>query len=347
MFRALSALAAERGEGSAERTRIWLCGFDRKSGTSLGAALAHAGTLRRVAFEAARSGIGAEAPEALIAGDLELEELGELRRRARWTALVWLPRTLELERATEALRRGVDECAPRAGLAAAAPPELLRRALARRRAWRERAGLERELEQFAAAVCHDLDEPMRTAVSLLQEGSESAHDALTRTRELVHALRSYARSGARELERQAVDCGKALDQAAANLELAMRESGARVTRDELPTLDADGPLLVQVFQNLLANAIKFAGAGEPRVHVSARRASGEWIVSVRDEGIGLDPRHAREAFEIFRRLHPRERAAGTGVGLAICERVIERHGGRIWVDSRPGAGAVFSFSLPA
>jgi signal transduction histidine kinase len=335
----------ERGESVAGRSRVWLLAFDRRSGAALGAALEPDADVRRVSAEAARGSLAKDAPDALFAGDLEPADLAELRRRARGTALVWLPRRLDAEALAAALGSGVDECASRSRLSGAQARRLLRRALARRRAWRERAALERELEQFAAAVCHDLDEPLRTVGRLLREGSDSVHDALARTHELLRALQSYARAGARELDRHPVDCGRALDQAAANLESAVRESGARVTRSELPVVEADGPLLVQVFQNLLANAIKFAGQSEPRVHVSATRANGEWIVSVRDEGVGLDPRHAREAFEIFRRLHPG--VPGTGVGLAICERVIERHGGRIWVESRPGAGAVFSFSLPA
>jgi signal transduction histidine kinase len=335
----------ESEEQAAGRRRVWLLGFDRKGAAAIGGALAREAGVRRVSLESARASLAKEPPDAILAGDLEPADLTELRRRARGTALVWLPRRLDAQAAFEALRCGVDECASRIRLSGAAARRLLHRALARRRAWRERAALERELEHFAAAVCHDLDEPLRTVGRLVREGSESVHDALARTHELLRALQSYARAGARELDRHPVDCGRALDQAAANLESAVRESRARVTRGELPVVDADGPLLVQVFQNLLANAIKFAGQGEPRVHVSATRANGAWIVSVRDEGVGLDPRHAREAFEIFRRLHPG--VPGSGVGLAICERVIERHGGRIWVESRPGAGAVFSFSLPA
>lgn len=346
MLRALSATAQTR-EKSAARARVWLCAFDRSSASSLGALLGRVAQVRRVSLATARDAIEREAPDALLAGDVTVDALADLRRPARGTALVWLPRSLAADAALAALRLGVDECAARSSVRGAGARRLLERALARRRAWRERAALERELEQFAAAVCHDLDEPLRTVGRLLREGSESVHDALARTRELLRALHTYARAGAREIERHPVDCGRALDQATANLEAAVRETGAHVTRDELPVVDADGPLLVQVFQNLLSNAIKFAGEATPRVHVSARRDNGEWIVSVRDEGIGLDPRHASEVFEIFRRLHPGEPAAGDGVGLAICERVIERHGGRIWVDSRPGSGAVFSFSLPA
>ncbi len=340
-----AAEARQRRSADPGRARAWLLGFDRASAARLEAALAREADLRRVSLEAAREGLRAGAPDALFVGDRAPSGLADLRRRARSTALVWLPRSLEADAAVEALGCGADECASRARLSAAEARRILRRALARRRAWRERAGLERELEQFAAAVCHDLDEPLRTVGRLLREGSEPVRDALDRTRELLRALQSYSRAGARELERHPVDCAEALAQATANLETAVRESAARVTRDELPVVEADGLLLVQVFQNLLANAIKFAGEREPRVHVSAARHNGEWIVSVRDEGIGLDPRHAREAFEIFRRLHPG--VPGTGVGLAICQRVIERHGGRIWVDSRPGQGAVFSFSLPA
>jgi light-regulated signal transduction histidine kinase (bacteriophytochrome) len=163
---------------------------------------------------------------------------------------------------------------------------------------------------------------------------------------MLRALQSFAQSGARAPERHPVDTSAALTRALANLEVAVRESGAEVTRDALPIVEADPFQLVLVFQNLLSNAIKFRDGRPPRVHVSARREGSAWLFSVRDNGIGIDPRRAREVFDLFRRLHPRERFPGTGVGLAICERVIRRHGGRIWVEPHEGDGATFCFTLP-
>ena len=120
-----------------------------------------------------------------------------------------------------------------------------------------------------------------------------------------------------------------------------------MTHEPLPVVPADSVQLTQVFQNLIGNAIKFHGAENPRIDVGAQQRDGEWVFSVRDNGIGIDPKHFSRIFEIFQRLHTRQEYSGTGMGLAICKRIIERHGGRIWVESAPGKGACFFFSLPA
>ena len=130
------------------------------------------------------------------------------------------------------------------------------------------------------------------------------------------------------------------------LQKAIRESGIEVTHEPLPTVRGDAVQLGQVLQNLLSNAIKFRSAEPPRVHISARQEETHWLFSVRDNGIGLDPQHAERIFVIFQRLHPRGAYPGTGVGLAICKKIVERHSGRIWVESRPGEGATFCFTLP-
>jgi chemotaxis family two-component system sensor kinase Cph1 len=143
-----------------------------------------------------------------------------------------------------------------------------------------------------------------------------------------------------------VECGEALSQALANLKIALEEAGGVVTRDELPTVPGDGPQLVQLFQNLIANAVKFRGLQPPRVHVSAGRQEEAWQFSVRDNGIGIDPEQASRLFVLFQRLHTRQEYAGTGIGLAICKKIVERHHGRIWVESQPGEGSVFYFTLP-
>jgi light-regulated signal transduction histidine kinase (bacteriophytochrome) len=131
-----------------------------------------------------------------------------------------------------------------------------------------------------------------------------------------------------------------------NVANALKESQAVVTHDPLPMVSGDERQLVQLFQNLLSNAVKFSGKQPPRIHVSAKRVAGEWVFSVRDHGIGIDPQYADRIFIIFQRLHTRDEYPGTGIGLAICKKIVERHGGRIWVESQPGQGATFSFTIP-
>jgi light-regulated signal transduction histidine kinase (bacteriophytochrome) len=137
-----------------------------------------------------------------------------------------------------------------------------------------------------------------------------------------------------------------LEQALSNIRIALEESGAAVTYDLLPTVMGDEGQLISLFQNLIGNAIKFRSLEPLKIHVSAKREGNEWIFSVRDTGIGIDPKQAERIFVIFQRLHTRQDYPGTGIGLAICKRIVERHGGRIWVESEPGTGTIFYFTIP-
>ncbi len=142
------------------------------------------------------------------------------------------------------------------------------------------------------------------------------------------------------------DCDAVVDKAVNDLAVAIAESGAVITRDPLPTVLGDAQQLEQLFQNLVSNAIKFRSEEEPRVHITARRKRTEWLFSVRDNGIGIDSKYSERIFVVFQRLHAREERSGTGIGLAISKKIVERHGGRIWIESRPGEGTTFYFTIP-
>jgi signal transduction histidine kinase len=164
---------------------------------------------------------------------------------------------------------------------------------------------------------------------------------------LINDLLTYSRVGTRGKSFEKVNLETVLAQALENLQLAVKEKDAVVTHDPLPTAYGDSVQLTQVFQNLIDNAIKFHGEEPPRVHVSARLEGGECIFSVKDDGIGIAPEYLNRLFTLFQRLHTRKEYPGTGLGLAICKRIMERHGGRIWVESSPAKGSTFYFVIPA
>lgn len=233
------------------------------------------------------------------------------------------------------------------------------RKLAKRTEEMERSN--KDLQQFAYVASHDLQEPLRMVssyVQLLQRRYQGrldadaedfigfAVDGATRMQRLIQDLLSYSRVNTHGNPPSPIDAGKVLSQVTTNLRLAIDESGARITHESLPVVEADATQLVQLFQNLIANAIKFCSEIPPQIHVSAEKKDPYWVFSVRDNGIGLDPEFADRIFTIFQRLHSRKDYPGTGMGLAICKRIVERHGGSIWVKSAPGAGSTFYFTLP-
>ncbi|HMF32220.1 MAG TPA: MASE3 domain-containing protein [Candidatus Lokiarchaeia archaeon] len=220
----------------------------------------------------------------------------------------------------------------------------------------------KDLENFAYIASHDLQQPLRTVagfLELLGKGSANQLDeeakkyiaaatrGAMRMKELIDDLLEYSRISTKGVPFTTVDFELLLSDALSDLHSAIEESGATITHDPLPMVAVDGTQMKQVFVNLVGNAIKFRGNNVPQVHISASRQAGEWVFSVRDNGIGIDMTQVSRLFNMFQRLHTREEYPGTGIGLAFCKRIIERHGGRIRVESEVGKGATFFFSLPA
>jgi PAS domain S-box-containing protein len=219
-----------------------------------------------------------------------------------------------------------------------------------------------DLEQFAYVASHDLQEPLRMVslhIQLLQRRyqgklDEQADKYILRAVEgsrqmqtLIKDLLAYARVGTRGKELESVDCEVIFNQAMSHLAAAVREGGAEVTHDTLPLVRGDTTQLVQLFLNLIGNGLKFKAERIPLVHVKAQSDGAFWRFAVRDNGIGIDPRYYERLFVIFQRLHSKAEYPGTGIGLAICKKIVERHGGRIWVESEPGKGTIFFFTLLA
>ena len=248
----------------------------------------------------------------------------------------------------------------------------------------ELARSNRELEQFAYVASHDLQEPLRMIASYTQllerrykdkldkdahEFIQYAVEGAMRMQVLINDLLNYSRLGTRGKPFAETDGNEVLARALENLKIAIQDAGAKVTHTPLPTIMADGTQLIQLLQNLISNAIKFRSKAAPEVHIAAElkpapkigslqaaepkspiggppSVAKEWLFSIRDNGIGIESQYFERIFVIFQRLHTREQYAGTGIGLAICKKIVERHGGRIWVESTPGSGTTFFFTIP-
>jgi light-regulated signal transduction histidine kinase (bacteriophytochrome) len=217
-----------------------------------------------------------------------------------------------------------------------------------------------ELEQFAYIASHDLQEPLRMIASYIQLIEEDYKEKLDadadqyiafavegakRMQTLIEDLLAYSRVGTRGEPLMPTSMKSVLSEAIANLEVAIEESHAVVTHDQLPTVLGDESQLIQLFQNLVGNAIKFKSDDAPAIHVGVEETKDDWVFSVRDNGIGIDMKYAERIFTVFQRLHSREEYAGTGIGLAVVKKIVERHGGRIWVESTPAKGSTFYFTL--
>jgi len=225
----------------------------------------------------------------------------------------------------------------------------------------ELARSNRDLEQFASVASHDLQEPLRMVAAytqLLSERYRGKMDAnadkymgyvvegALRMQAMIRDLLAFSRVG-RDAKPGNADSNIALASALLNLQAVTEESGARITHDLLPTIAADPTQLIQLFQNLIGNAIKFRGKEKPAINISVEKQGEAWTFSVADNGIGIAPEHRDVIFVIFQRLNSREEYAGNGLGLAICQKIVEQNGGKLWVESEPGVGSTFRFTLPA
>jgi len=217
-----------------------------------------------------------------------------------------------------------------------------------------------ELDQFTYIASHDLQEPLRKVTAFsgilrqdlgdnLPERAEKdlgfIADAAKRMQKLVQDLLALSRSGRVAMQVESISLDRCADRAIDSLAIRMIESRAEVTRDELPQVRGDRTMLTQLYQNLLSNALKFTGERPPHIHLTAERPDERLVLGVKDNGIGIESKHAEQIFAPFKRLHGRGKYEGTGIGLAICARTVERHGGKIWVESTPGNGAHFQFTL--
>ena len=302
-----------------------------------------------------------------------LEALRVLAEEELDTPLILVSGTVGDLSAVECIKQGVSDYILKDRLARL--PAAVRGALEEQRLRQERkcaqddlaqkahelARSNQELEQFAYVASHDLQEPLRMVAAyteLLAERYQGkldaqadkyihyAVDGARRMQTLIQDLLAFSRVGRQEMELSVVNFENVVDLAIANLQTAIVENKVVIKREALPSLAAVQSLMVQVFQNLISNAIKFRSSSTPCIEVKAEKSSGGWMFSVADNGIGMAPGYCEEIFVIFKRLHTQQEYTGNGIGLALCRKIIERQGGKIWVTSEPGKGSIFRFTLP-
>ena len=302
-----------------------------------------------------------------------MEALDILCRENLDVPLIVVTGYLGEEKAVECIKQGATDCVLKDHLARLPPS--VRRALQEKRLRDQRRQSEKELatkvtelarsnaelEQFAYVASHDLQEPLRMIANYTQLLAERyrgkldeqadkyigyAVDGAVRMQALIQDLLKFSRAGKAEIEPRTTECRAVVEQAVKNLQAAVEESGAAVNWNGLPAVLADPSQLTQVFQNLIANAIKFHGAEKPVIQIDAEKKDHEWVLTVSDNGIGIPVESWQDIFVIFRRLHTRTEYAGNGIGLAICKKIIERHGGKIWIEPQTEPGCRFRFTLP-
>jgi signal transduction histidine kinase len=323
------------------------------------------------------SALRAHPPEVVLAdynlpGWKGMEALGVLRREGLDIPMILVSGALGDVNAVECIKQGATDYVLKDGLVRL--PEVVRRALREKgeRTWRrqaeedlarkvdELARSNADLEQFAYVASHDLQEPLRMVTAYTQLLAERyrgkldenadkfiayASDGAQRMQVLIRDLLAFSRVGGKEAP-ESVDCNAVMKDVLQALAAAIEESAAVIRHGELPVVWADRTQIAQVFQNLIGNAIKFRGKEPPMVSLQAEPAGQQWQFSVSDNGIGIAPEYAENVFVVFQRLHGRGEYPGNGIGLAICKKIVEHNGGKIWVESQPGSGSTFKFTLP-
>jgi len=303
-----------------------------------------------------------------------MDAIEMLRKESLDIPLILVSGTVGDETAVECIKQGASDYVLKDKLSRL--PAAIHRALKEKRLRLERTEAEatlaskveelarsnRDLEQFAYVASHDLQEPLRMVSAYTQLLGERyrgrldeqadkyiqfATEGATRMQDLIHDLLTFSRVGRAEMALQMTDCNGVVGQAVKNLQASIDETGSTVTWGHLPTLMANGPQLEQVFQNLITNAIKFRDGAIPVIAIGGERNAADWIFSVSDNGIGIEPENAEVIFSIFQRLHTRTEYSGNGIGLSICKKIIEQHGGKIWLGNHVGPGCTFKFSIPA
>jgi signal transduction histidine kinase len=302
-----------------------------------------------------------------------MEALDVLRRKGLDIPMIMVSGALGDVTAVECIKQGATDYVLKDGLARL--PEVVRRALREKQEHGLRHQAEKDLakkaeelarsnadlEQFAYVASHDLQEPLRMVTAYTQLLAERyrgklddnadkfigyASEGALRMQVLIQDLLAFSRVGRKESAGESVDCELIMKDVLQTLASSIQESGAVVTYANLPAVWADRTQMAQVFQNLIGNAIKFRGKEPSLISVQAEKSDQQWLFTVRDNGIGIAPEDAENIFVVFQRLHARTEYPGNGIGLAICKKIIERYGGRIWVESQAGSGSVFKFSLP-
>lgn len=303
-----------------------------------------------------------------------METLDVLRREGLDIPMILVSGALGDVTAVECIKRGATDYVLKDGLARL--PESIRRALQEKLQRQLRHQVEEDLaqkvdelarsnadlEQFAYIASHDLQEPLRMVAAYTQLLAERytgkldenadkflgyASEGAVRMQVLIQDLLAFSRVGRNGLVSGNVDCNSVMEEVLQTLTGAIQESGATVTHGDLPAVWADRTQVVQIFQNLIGNAIKFRGTAPPVISMQAEKADQRWLFRVSDNGIGIAAEYAQNIFVVFQRLHARSEYAGNGIGLAICKKIVERDGGRIWVESQSGSGSTFKFTLPA